>query len=166
MRLSRLPSEMRCATETAAASGRDALEIIGNARRIDLLLTDIGLPHGMNGTELARRARSLLPGLRVLFISGYTHGALDAQDIAAEGFDLALAGRLVEPALAARLELEVLHRVGYVHARAIDAGFGERPVEELSRRADERTPCEIFLVAGLLPHEHHRSAPGKVPLSW
>ena len=86
----------------AAASGRDALEIIGKTRRIDLLLTDIGLPHGMNGTELARRARSLLPGLRVLFISGYTHGALDAQDIAAEGFEL-----IGKPFRRAELEMAV-----------------------------------------------------------
>lgn len=72
----------------SASSGHDALEIIGRTRRIDLLLTDVGLPRGMNGTELARRARSLLPGLRVLYISGYTHGALDARDLAAEGFEL------------------------------------------------------------------------------
>jgi DNA-binding response OmpR family regulator len=50
---------------------------------VDLLLTDVIMPE-MKGSELASRARTLRPGLRVLFASGYTdeviahHGVLEA----------------------------------------------------------------------------------------
>jgi signal transduction histidine kinase/ActR/RegA family two-component response regulator len=55
-----------------AASGDEALALIGNRReRIDLLLTDIVMPR-MRGTELAKEARALRPKLKVLYMSGYT----------------------------------------------------------------------------------------------
>jgi len=44
----------------------------------DLLLADIVMP-GVDGTELARRAAELIPGLRVLFITGFAAVALHAQ---------------------------------------------------------------------------------------
>jgi CheY-like chemotaxis protein len=51
------------------------LNIIGTAGRIDLLLTDVGLPGGMNGRQLADAARVLRPDLKVLFITGYAESA-------------------------------------------------------------------------------------------
>ena len=42
---------------------------------IDLLITDVGLPGGMNGREVADRARELRPELNVLFITGYAENA-------------------------------------------------------------------------------------------
>jgi len=39
--------------------------------RVDLLFSDYSMPHGMLGDELARRARNLKPGLKVLLTSGY-----------------------------------------------------------------------------------------------
>jgi DNA-binding response OmpR family regulator len=42
--------------------------------RIDLLITDVGLP-GLNGRQLADAARVTRPGLRVLFVTGYAHNA-------------------------------------------------------------------------------------------
>ena len=55
-----------------ASSGEEALQIIADAgRKVDLLLTDVVL-HGMGGRELADAARTIRPGLRVLFVSGYT----------------------------------------------------------------------------------------------
>jgi CheY-like chemotaxis protein len=55
-----------------AGNARTALDILGRDEPIDLLFTDIAMPGGMNGLELARRARQLRPGIRILFVSGYT----------------------------------------------------------------------------------------------
>ena len=66
-----------------AQSGLDALAISERARGIDLLLTDVVLPGGMNGRDLATEILSRRPGLPVLYMSGYTqdavvhHGRLD-----------------------------------------------------------------------------------------
>src|SRR6185369_777421 len=72
----------------------------------------------------------------------------------AAGADLAGAGLLVQPQLAALQEFEVLHRVGDVVAHPRDAGVLERAVEELARGADEGLAGEILAVAGLLADEH------------
>jgi hypothetical protein len=69
--------------------------------------------------------------------------------------DLALRRGLVQPPLAARLPFEVLDRVGHVEVLAIHARRLERPVEEPPRRPDERQAFPVFLVAGLLAHQHH-----------
>ncbi len=58
-----------------AAAGPAGLDILRGAGRIDLLVTDVGLP-GMNGRQLADAARGLRPGLKVLFITGYAENAL------------------------------------------------------------------------------------------
>jgi signal transduction histidine kinase len=54
-----------------AEDGSAALAIIDSGERFDLLFTDIGLPGGMNGLELAEEARRRIAGLRVLFMTGY-----------------------------------------------------------------------------------------------
>lgn len=61
---------------TAVMSGPEALDILQEHNDIDLLLTDIIMPGGMNGRELADKARSIYPALRVLFSSGYTENAI------------------------------------------------------------------------------------------
>jgi PAS domain S-box-containing protein len=61
----------------AVADARAAVNHLANARaKIDLLLTDLMLPDGMNGGQLAVEAALLRPGLRVLFASGYTEDTL------------------------------------------------------------------------------------------
>ena len=59
-----------------AADGAGALAVLRSGSRVDLLVTDVGLPGGMNGRQLADAARQSRPGLRVLFITGYAENAL------------------------------------------------------------------------------------------
>jgi PAS domain S-box-containing protein len=59
-----------------ASSGPEALEVMAREPHIDLLLTDVVMPGGMNGREVAEEARLIDPKLKVLFTSGYFEGAL------------------------------------------------------------------------------------------
>lgn len=61
---------------TAVVSGPEALNALQAHDDIDLLLTDVIMPGGMNGRELADRAQEFRPSLRVLFTSGYTENAI------------------------------------------------------------------------------------------
>lgn len=54
-----------------ASTGPQALEVISRGETVDLLLSDIVMPAGMSGIELAHQARQLRPSLRVLLTSGY-----------------------------------------------------------------------------------------------
>jgi len=58
-----------------AADGAGALRLLQADGRIDLLVTDVGLPGGLNGRQLADAARVSRPGLRVLFITGFAETA-------------------------------------------------------------------------------------------
>jgi hypothetical protein len=58
-------------TALEAAEGIAALQLLRAPGRIDLMVTDIGLPGGMNGRQLADAARVARPGLKVLFITGF-----------------------------------------------------------------------------------------------
>ena len=59
-----------------AADGPGGLQILNSSARLDLLITDVGLPGGMNGRQLADAGRALRPGLKVLFITGYAENAV------------------------------------------------------------------------------------------
>ncbi len=61
---------------TLAADGRTALEILAGEETFALLMTDIVMPGGLNGRQLADQARLLWPSLPVLFTSGYTDDAI------------------------------------------------------------------------------------------
>ena len=65
-------------TYLQAGEAASAVPILESTQRIDLLVSDVGLP-GMNGRQLAEIARQLRPGLKVLFITGYAeHAAVRA----------------------------------------------------------------------------------------
>ncbi len=54
-----------------AENGASALPILQQERPVDILLSDVIMPGGMNGLDLAKAARKRRPDIRVLFVSGY-----------------------------------------------------------------------------------------------
>ena len=61
-----------------ATDGPSALTILQSSQRIDLLITDIGLPR-VNGRQVADAARVVRPGLKVLFMTGYAESAANSE---------------------------------------------------------------------------------------
>jgi CheY-like chemotaxis protein len=59
-----------------AGSGKDALEISEQTAQMDLLLTDVVLPGGMSGPQVAGAIHGRNPDLPVLYMSGYTEDAI------------------------------------------------------------------------------------------
>ncbi|MCW1382350.1 response regulator [Novosphingobium sp. KCTC 2891] len=59
-----------------ASDGPEALALLDNDQPIDLLVTDVGLPGGLNGRQVADAARRTRPGLKVLFVTGYAEGSV------------------------------------------------------------------------------------------
>lgn len=74
-------------TAHQAADARTALPLLESDLRVDLLVTDVGLP-GMNGRQLAEIARQHRPGLRVLFMTGYAEKAAERQGFLEDGMDM------------------------------------------------------------------------------
>lgn len=71
-------------TVLEAPGGEEALQIArAHSPRIDVVLTDMRMP-GMDGATLASRLAALLPGVRIVYMSGYTDG-LPEQDLRAPG---------------------------------------------------------------------------------
>jgi PAS domain S-box-containing protein len=59
-----------------ANDAEQALAVLASGVHIDLLFTDVVMPGSLRSTELARKAIQMLPGLKVLFTSGYTQNAI------------------------------------------------------------------------------------------
>ena len=72
----------------SAVDGPSALEALGRVGKVDLLFTDVVLPRGMNGAALAKAAQQRQPGLRVLYMSGYTRNAILHNGALDEGVQL------------------------------------------------------------------------------
>jgi PAS domain S-box-containing protein len=86
----------------SAGSAQAALTILLQEQTmVKLLLTDVVMP-GINGRELARRAQQIRPGLRVLFMTGYSRNAVVHQGRLEEGVDL-----LEKPVTQAKLALRI-----------------------------------------------------------
>jgi PAS domain S-box-containing protein len=75
-------------TVLEAHSGRSGLGAVESTARLDLLVTDVGLPGGMDGRQLADAARDRHPGLKVLFITGYAEGAAFANSRTEQGMEV------------------------------------------------------------------------------
>ena len=70
-----------------AADGPSGLRILRKDKRIDLLITDVGLP-GMNGRQLADQARETRPDLKILFITGYAESVAIADGFLQPGMEM------------------------------------------------------------------------------
>ncbi len=71
-----------------APDGPSGLDILRSNRRIDLLVSDVGLPGGMNGRQVADAARVTRPELKVLFITGYAENAAVGNGLLAPGMEV------------------------------------------------------------------------------
>lgn len=71
-----------------APDGPSGLDILRSDRRIDLLVSDVGLPGGMNGRQVADAARVTRPELKVLFITGYAENAAVGNGLLAPGMEV------------------------------------------------------------------------------
>jgi PAS domain S-box-containing protein len=56
--------------------GPSGLKVLGAVEKVDLLITDVGLPGGLNGRQVADAARATRPELKVLFVTGYAENAV------------------------------------------------------------------------------------------
>jgi DNA-binding response OmpR family regulator len=70
-----------------ASDARQAIPILQSDRRIDLMVSDVVLPH-VNGRKLAETARTLRPDLKVLFVTGYAENAADRGGFLDAGMDM------------------------------------------------------------------------------
>ncbi|MGI9492936.1 MAG: ATP-binding protein, partial [Geminicoccaceae bacterium] len=78
-----------------AGDAETALRMLTDGRRIDLLLTDIVLPGGKSGIELARQARAERPGIKLLYASGYASDLASAASV--EALDAPLLRKPFQP---------------------------------------------------------------------
>ena len=71
-----------------AQDGPTGLQILNSDTRVDLLVTDVGLPGGLNGRQVADAARLQRPGLKVLFVTGYADTAAVGNGRLAPGMEV------------------------------------------------------------------------------
>jgi PAS domain S-box-containing protein len=69
-----------------ANNGLDAIDLLKRTRDIDVLFSDVVMPKGMNGIEVARFTRKLCPAVKVILASGYPFPVLNAEQAALEEF--------------------------------------------------------------------------------
>jgi PAS domain S-box-containing protein len=89
-----------------APDGATATAVLDTVGSVDLLLTDVVLPRGISGPQLARQAQARLPGLQVLYMSGYTRNAIIHNGVLDQGVHL-----LTKPFLKQELALAVRNRL-------------------------------------------------------
>jgi two-component system NtrC family sensor kinase len=92
----------------AAPNGAAALDAVSNEPHIDLVLTDVVMPGGMSGVDVAKAIRSQRPDTSVLFVSGYADEALSdalpdlAERIITKPYDRRVLAKAVQQALGER----------------------------------------------------------------
>ncbi|WP_209380813.1 PAS domain-containing protein [Pararoseomonas baculiformis] len=115
-----------------AHDAASALAVIESGIPIDLLFTDVVMPGPLKSPELARRARQLMPGLGVLFTSGYTENAIVHGGRLDAGVEL-LSKPYTREALARKL-------------RHVLANGAQRATAAPVRLPHASAPCRLLLV--------------------
>jgi CheY-like chemotaxis protein len=66
---------------TTTRNGCEAMEVLGRGEKFDLLFTDIRMPGGVDGRDVANHAKQMIDGLRVIYATGYSdYGDLQAHN--------------------------------------------------------------------------------------
>jgi CheY-like chemotaxis protein len=103
----------------SATNANEALETIRSDTEIDLLFTDVVMPGGVNGLTLARSAREIRPGLRVLLTSGFV-----GEGRIIEGREFPLLDKPYEAAVLSATLRKLLDRPERKSRRRASAGAG------------------------------------------
>ncbi|MDB5774353.1 MAG: hybrid sensor histidine kinase/response regulator [Herbaspirillum sp.] len=69
-----------------ANNGTEAIEVLERAGRVDILFSDVVMPNGINGLELARLTRERYPDIKIILASGYPLPALKTQNDSVDNF--------------------------------------------------------------------------------
>jgi CheY-like chemotaxis protein len=123
-----------------AKDAQSALAIIESGVPIDLLFTDVIMPGPLRSPALARQARERLPGIAVLFTSGYTENAIVHGGRLDEGIDL-----LSKPYSREALARKIRHVLRNQQQR-IGVPPALRPIQNQDRQAGEAPPVDRLRV--------------------
>ena len=94
-------------TAIEAEDGPSGLKILQTDARIDLLITDVGLPGGMNGRQVADAAREFRPDLKVLFVTGFAENAAVGNGHLESGMEV-----ITKPFMMADLANKIIEMIG------------------------------------------------------
>jgi CheY-like chemotaxis protein len=104
-----------------ARNGAEAIQMLESGQEFDLLFSDVVMPNGMSGVELAREARQFSKGIKVLLTSGYAGDVLERHQAADEFPIIDKPYRLAD--LARRLQ-SILHEAQDPHAPSLPPRTG------------------------------------------
>ncbi|MFZ5779032.1 MAG: response regulator [Pseudomonadota bacterium] len=126
-----------------AKDAQSALAIVESGVPIDLLFTDVVMPGPLRSTELARKARERLPGIAVVFTSGYTENAIVHGGRLDEGIDL-LSKPYTREALARKIRHALHNR--QQHATGIQPSLGPAGAVQQSAMPEPSSGLRVLLV--------------------